>query len=58
MKSGNRFEAIALGVALAEIFLKNETALSLLGDRNNGVRAITYGDIEHPGDAAAAALKN
>ena len=43
-----------LGQQLAAKFLSNDLALKLLGGRGEK-RALTYGDIETPGDAAAAA---
>ncbi|KAF1323640.1 Porphobilinogen deaminase, partial [Globisporangium splendens] len=52
--SGPRFDAEALGKALANRFLANEHARVLLG-KVGEKRALTYGDIEAPGDAAAKA---
>lgn len=54
MISGPREEAEGLGEALAERFLKSEEAREYLG-KVGEKRAITYGDMEAPGDAAAAA---
>ncbi|KDO30312.1 porphobilinogen deaminase [Saprolegnia parasitica CBS 223.65] len=52
--SGNRFEAESLGEALADRLLKNHEARKHLGSTEKK-RALTYGDVEAPGDAAAAA---
>uniref|UniRef100_K3W5I8 hydroxymethylbilane synthase n=1 Tax=Globisporangium ultimum (strain ATCC 200006 / CBS 805.95 / DAOM BR144) TaxID=431595 RepID=K3W5I8_GLOUD len=52
--SGPRFEAEALGKALASRFLANEHACVLLG-KVGEKRALTYGDMEAPGDAVAKA---
>ncbi|CAK4078229.1 unnamed protein product [Aphanomyces euteiches] len=52
--SGNRFDAELLGEQLAVKFLKNVDARKLLGPAGQK-RALTYGDVEAPGDAAAAA---
>ncbi|GAB9463230.1 hypothetical protein Gpo141_00000697 [Globisporangium polare] len=52
--SGPRFEAEGLGEALAKRFLANKHARELLG-KIGEKRALTYGDVEAPGDAAAAA---
>ncbi|OQR96795.1 porphobilinogen deaminase [Achlya hypogyna] len=54
--SGNRYEAEALGEALADRLLKNQEARKHLGSTEKK-RALTYGDVEAPGDAAAAAAK-
>lgn len=51
---GPREEAEGVGKALAERFLENELARMLLG-KIGEKRALTYGDAEAPGDAAAAA---
>lgn len=52
--SGPRDEAEGLGEVLAKRFLENEEARVLLG-KIGEKRALTYGDVEAPGDAAAAA---
>lgn len=52
--SGPRSEAEGLGKVLANRFLENDKALELLG-KVGEKRALTYGDVEAPGDAAAAA---
>jgi hypothetical protein len=52
--SGPRAEAEGLGKALAHRFLKHDLAPVLLG-KVGEKRALTYGDVETPGDAAAAA---
>ncbi|GLD95883.1 hypothetical protein PINS_up004561 [Pythium insidiosum] len=52
--TGPRDEAEGLGKALAERFLANADARELLG-KTGEKRALTYGDVEAPGDAAAAA---
>uniref|UniRef100_K3W5J0 hydroxymethylbilane synthase n=1 Tax=Globisporangium ultimum (strain ATCC 200006 / CBS 805.95 / DAOM BR144) TaxID=431595 RepID=K3W5J0_GLOUD len=51
--SGPRFEPEGLGEVLAQRFLENELARELLG-KVGEKRALTYGDAEAPGDAAAA----
>ncbi|KAF1323641.1 hypothetical protein FI667_g10348, partial [Globisporangium splendens] len=54
--SGSRFEVECFGHELAQRFLANEHARSLLGKHEGEAkRAITYGDVETPGDAEAAA---
>ncbi|GAB9463236.1 hypothetical protein Gpo141_00000702 [Globisporangium polare] len=52
--SGPREEAEGLGEVLAKRFLENDEARELLG-KIGEKRALTYGDVEAPGDAAAAA---
>lgn len=52
--SGPRTEAEALGKKMAERFWDNELARKVLG-KTREKRALTYGDAEAPGDAAAAA---
>ncbi|TMW68033.1 hypothetical protein Poli38472_007705 [Pythium oligandrum] len=52
--SGPRDEAEGIGKALATRFLENDEARELLG-KIGEKRALTYGDAEAPGDAAAAA---
>ncbi|KAF0698012.1 Aste57867_11343 [Aphanomyces stellatus] len=52
--SGNRFDAELLGEQLAAKFMTNADARKLLGPAGQK-RALTYGDVEAPGDAAAAA---
>lgn len=54
--SGPRDEAEGLGEMLADRFLANEHARELLG-KVGEKRALTYGDAEAPGDAAAAAAR-
>ncbi|KAF0775202.1 hypothetical protein AaE_001097 [Aphanomyces astaci] len=51
---GSRFDAELLGENLAREFLKNPHARPLLGPAGQK-RALTYGYMEAPGDAAAAA---
>lgn len=55
--SGPRWKAKDLGKALADQFLKDEKARELLGEIGQK-RALTYGDIEAPGDAAAVKSKS
>ncbi|TMW68032.1 hypothetical protein Poli38472_007704 [Pythium oligandrum] len=52
--SGPRDQAESIGKALATTFLVNDQARELLGDTTEK-RAITYGSVEAPGDAAALA---
>ncbi|OQS04902.1 porphobilinogen deaminase [Thraustotheca clavata] len=52
--SGSRFDAESLGEQLAIQLLKNPKALKHLGSTEKK-RALTYGNVEAPGDAAAAA---
>ncbi|RHY32024.1 hypothetical protein DYB32_002951 [Aphanomyces invadans] len=53
---GSRFEAEQLGESLAHELLKNPDARPLLGPAGQK-RALTYGYMEAPGDAAAAAAE-
>ncbi|EEY59802.1 uncharacterized protein PITG_12933 [Phytophthora infestans T30-4] len=52
--SGPRTQCEELGKQLAERFWNNELARKVLG-KTRQKRALTYGDAEAPGDAAAAA---
>ncbi|CCI45727.1 unnamed protein product [Albugo candida] len=56
MITGPCEEAVDLGEKLARRFLANNDAIILLG-KIGKKRPLTYGDIEAPGDAAAAAKK-
>jgi hypothetical protein len=51
---GHRFDAELLGEQLAIKIMSDTIGRSLLGPRGQK-RALTYGDAEAPGDAAAAA---
>ena len=52
-ESGSRHDAAAIGELLATRILQNSIARELLGPQGEK-RALTYGSIERPGEAAAA----